>query len=307
MGGKSMSQQPRLLITGASGFTGEHACNYFLGRGYEITAVTRKHFSNKDYAVKIEYCELTNKNEVTQLIKKVKPDFILHLAGLNHVGDSWKDPIATLETNFLSTLYIIETTRQHNPNCRIVIVGSALQSNPNEISNLSHPYSLSKTLQVLISQAWEKLYKLNIVIAKPSNLIGPGPSNGVNSIFANKIVQMESNQLDPFLEVSNLNTTRDFIDVRDAVSAYDVLLNKGESGEVYEISSGKRYSLGEIIQMYKNLTDVDFKVQTFSNEIDPQVEEVKPLKMYELGWRPKHSIDSSIEDTLHYFRRNKKH
>lgn len=300
-----MSQQPRLLITGASGFTGDHACNHFLERGYEITAVTRKKYLNKNNAVKIEYCELTNKNEVTQLIKKVKPDFILHLAGLNHVGDSWKDPIATLETNFLSTLYIIEATRQLNPNCRIVIVGSALQSNPNEIENLSHPYSLSKTLQVLISQAWVKLYKLNIVIAKPSNLIGPGPSNGVNSIFANKIVQMEGNQLDPFLEVNNLNTTRDFIDVRDAVSAYDVLLNKGKSGEVYEISSGKRNSLRDILQMYKNFSDVDFKVHSFSDQADPQVEDVLPLKMYELGWSPKYSIDSSLEDTLHYFRNKK--
>lgn len=297
-----MNQRPKLLITGASGFTGEHACKHFSGSGYDITAVTRNRSFDGCKGIKTEYCELTNKNDVNHLIKKVKPDFLLHLAGLNHVGDSWNDPITTLETNLLSSLYIIDATRQLNPTCKIVIVGSSLQTSPNEISNLTHPYSLSKTLQVLISQAWVKLYKMNIVIAKPSNIIGPGSSNGVNSIFANKIAQMEKNMLDKVLVVNNLNSKRDFIDVRDVISAYEVLFNKGIAGEVYEISSGKSHSIRDLIQIYKNLTDIDFEVRALTDGVDDLVVEEKPLKLIQLGWNPIFSINSSLIDTLNYFR-----
>jgi GDP-4-dehydro-6-deoxy-D-mannose reductase len=297
-----MNLRPKLIITGASGFTGEHACDHFSRLGYDIVAVTRNRSFLGYKSIKTEYCELTNKNDVYQLIKKVKPDFLLHLAGHNHVGESWKEPITTFETNLLSTLYLIEASRQQNPNCKIVIVGSSLQTNPNEISNLTHPYSLSKTLQVLISQAWVKLYKMNIVIAKPSNIIGPGNSNGVNSIFANKIAQMENNRVDKVLVVNNLNSRRNFIDVRDVVQAYEILLHKGIPGESYEITSRKSYSLMDLIQIYKTLTDIEFKVESLSKEEDNLPDEEKSLTLYQLGWSPTFSIHSSLRDTLHYFR-----
>ncbi|MDQ0970535.1 GDP-4-dehydro-6-deoxy-D-mannose reductase [Neobacillus niacini] len=297
-----MNQRPKLLITGASGFTGEHACKHFSRLGYDIIAVTRNQSFDGSKGIKTEYCELTIKDDVNLLIKKIKPDFLLHLAGLNHVGDSWNDPITTLETNLLSTLYIIDATRQLNPTCKIVIVGSSLQTSLNEISNFTHPYSLSKTLQVLISQAWVKLYKMNIVIAKPSNIIGPGRSNGVNSIFANKIAQMEKNMLDKVLVVNNLNSKRDFIDVRDVISAYEVILNKGTPGEIYEISSGKSYSLRDLIEIYKNLTTTDFKVKSLSNGVEELAADETPLKLLQLGWSPTFSINSSLNDTLNYYR-----
>ena len=297
-----MNQRRKLLITGAGGFSGEHACKHFSELEYDVTAVTRNRPVTGCKDIKIENCELTNKNEVIQLINKVKPNFLLHLAGLNHVGDSWKEPISTIEANLMSTLYLIDTTRQLNPSCRVVIVGSALQTNPNELSNLTHPYSLSKTLQVIISQAWVKLYNMNIVIAKPSNIIGPGRSNGVNSIFANKIAQMEKNMLEKVLVVNNVNAKRDFIDVRDVVGAYEVLFNKGIAGEIYEISSGKNHSLMDLIQIYKNLTDIDFKVESLSSDDENLVVDEKPEKLLNLGWNPTFLLHSSLVDTLNYFR-----
>ncbi|MBW3496787.1 NAD(P)-dependent oxidoreductase [Bacillus sp. FDAARGOS_1420] len=300
-----MNQRSKLLITGASGFTGEHACKHFSEGGYSVIAVTRNRSLIRCKDVQTYYCELTNKNEVNQLIEKVKPDFFLHLAGVNHVGDSWKDPITTLEANVLSTIYLIDATRQLNPACRIVIVGSSLQTDFSDISNLSHPYSLSKTLQLLVSQAWVKLYNMNIVIVNPSNIIGPGCSNGINSILASKISQMEKNTKEHIMVVNNLNSTLDFIDVRDVVSGYEVLLKKGVAGKVYGISSGKSHSLRELIQIYKSLTTIDFKVESLSDEAVDQVIVEKPLNILKLGWRPTFSIQLSLMDTLNYFRNKK--
>ncbi|WP_394514571.1 NAD-dependent epimerase/dehydratase family protein [Priestia aryabhattai] len=295
-----MSLSPKLLITGASGFTGNHACHHFSNAGFEVIAVTR----NRSFNAKIqtEHCDLTNKEDVAKLIKKNKPDYLLHLAGQSHVGKSWIDPVSSLEANFLSTLYLIESLRHENPTCKIIVVGSALQFDLQEISTLKHPYSLSKTLQVLLAQSWAQLYKLPIIIAKPSNLIGPGISNGVCSIFAKKIVKMEKKDVEEVLEVNNLYAQRDFIDVRDAISAYEILFKKGHLGETYNISSGKSHSLADVIECFKSLTNTEFKVITHAKNEKEEAIKIAPFNLNGLGWKPIIPFDVSILDTLNFYR-----
>ncbi|MCD1162388.1 NAD-dependent epimerase/dehydratase family protein [Peribacillus frigoritolerans] len=296
-----MSQIPKLLITGASGFTGQHACNHFVNAGYAVTAVTRKNFVNSQ--VQTEICDLTNKENVGKLIKKVKPDYLLHLAGQNHVGTSWIDPVSSLEANAMSTLYLLEELRQENPDCKVVIVGSALQFDPQNISTLTHPYSLSKTLQVLIAQSWGVLYNMNIVIAKPSNLIGPGISNGVCSIFAKKIVDMEENNAEKVLEVNNLQAKRDFVDVRDVVNAYEILFDQGKSGEIYDVASGKHNSLANIINHFKSFTNVEFKTKTNNTLLRELHTDINLEKIKKLGWEPIIDLEKSILDNLNFYRK----
>ncbi|MGC3792192.1 NAD-dependent epimerase/dehydratase family protein [Priestia aryabhattai] len=298
-----MNKLPTLLITGANGYTGSHACDYFSKKGFNVVGVTRNsHFNGE---VQREICDLTNKNSVIKLIQKIKPDFLLHLAGKNHVGDSWRAPSSFLETNVMSTIYLLEALRQENVVCKILIAGSALQFNPTDLSTLNHPYSLSKTFQSIAAQSWVALYDMDIIIAKPSNLIGPGPSNGVCSIFAKKIVEMENENAEKFLMVNNLGAQRDFLDVRDVVKAYEVLLRKGKPGEVYDIASGQSHSLREIITTMKTFTCQNFKVKSESAAQPEEKFQIPPLKMIELGWIPSFSLSVSLKDTLTYYRQNK--
>lgn len=299
-----MTQLPKLLITGASGFTGRHACAYFSKAGFDVIAVTRKNTLNAQ--VQIEYCDLTDNVAVRRLVKKVKPQYFLHLAGQNHVGQSWADPVSTLEANTMSTLYLIEALRQESPSCKIVIVGSALQFDPKDISTLLHPYSLSKTLQFLIVQSWGVLFNMDIVMAKPSNLIGPGYSNGVCSIFAKKIIGMEKNGADKILEINNLKAQRDFIDVRDAVIAYEILLTKGKPGEIYEIASGKSRSLEEVINCFRTLTKVEFQTISQTSNVNEQQVQIFPFKLINLGWKPIIPFETSLKDTLNFYHEIKK-
>ncbi|MFB3161499.1 NAD-dependent epimerase/dehydratase family protein [Neobacillus sp. 179-J 1A1 HS] len=296
-----MNQTRKLLITGTSGFTGQHACKHFVKSGFDVTAIVNtKVYENKD--VQIECCNLTNKDQVINLIKKIKPHFLLHLAGQNHVGQSWLDPIGSLEANTLSTAYLMDAIRRENPACKIVVAGSALQFDPQNISTLTHPYSLSKTLQVLIAQSWAVLYNMHIVIAKPSNLMGPGFSNGVCSIFAKKIADMENKKAEKVLEVNNPNVERDFLDVRDAVSAYETLLLSGKPGEIYDITSGKNRSLKEVINGLQSLTTVNFEIRYLSNERLETKEEIIPAELVNLGWKPSFSFETSLLDTLNFYR-----
>lgn len=296
-----MNQNTKLLITGASGFTGYHACKHFLEAGFDITAVTNKNsFDHK--GIKWEQCDLSNKENVKKLVKNTKPQFALHLAGQNHVGQSWLDPISSIEINSMSTAYLIDALRQENPSCKIIVVGSALQFDPASISTLTHPYSLSKTIQVLIAQSWAVLYKMNIVVAKPSNLIGPGFSKGVCSIFAQKIVDMEEEKAEKVLEVYSLNAKRDFLDVRDAVRAYNTLLIKGKPGEIYEVASGQSRSLEEIINGFRSITNIDFELRSQVNDQVEKHTEISSLKLMDLGWKPSIPFGTSLRDILNFYR-----
>lgn len=296
-----MNQQGKLMITGASGFTGRHACAHFLKSGFDITAVSRKKM-NFEGRIHAEYCDLTNETDVKNLIKRTKPQYLLHLAGQNHVGESWSEPVSTLEANTMSTAYLIDAIRKESPTCKMVIVGSALQIDPGSISSIPHPYSLSKTLQVLIAQSWAVLYDMDIIIAKPANLIGPGFSNGVCSIFAKKIADMERKGMEMVLEVDNPNDQRDFLDVRDAVRAYDFLLRKGQSGETYDVASGNNRSLEEIIEGFRSVTTGDIKVNSKRNDLIENKAAIDPIKLVNLGWKPNIPLESSLMDILAFHR-----
>lgn len=296
-----MNPPSKILITGANGFTGQHACKHFVETGFDVIAVIRKgNFFYKQ--VQVEKCDLTNKEMVQNLIKKVQPDYVLHLAGQNHVGNSWITPVNSLEVNTMSTAYLLESIRQENLKCKTLIVGSALQFDPSDISTLHHPYSLSKTLQSVVAQAWSSLYNLDVLIARPSNLVGPGPSKGVCSVIAQRIVSMERKQLLPVLELENPNVCRDFLDVRDVVVAYEVLLKKGRNQEVYDISSGIIYSLKEITELFQSLSQAEFEVKVKTNNLIPPPKRVLPLKMRSLGWNVTIPLPRSLEETLNFYR-----
>ncbi|WP_144510777.1 NAD-dependent epimerase/dehydratase family protein [Bacillus sp. FJAT-22090] len=298
-----MASKARLLITGATGFTGVHACKYFKKAGYEVIAVTRSYPSSvSDDRIHMEQCNLTDKQQVKSLIQKTKPDKVIHLAGKNHVQESWSSPITSFEANVLSTAFLIETIRQENPLCKILIVGSALQFDLGDISTLQNPYSLSKTMQVLIAQSWKALYGMDILIAKPSNLIGPGPSNGICSILAKKTAEMELHGTERILTVNNLFAKRDFIDVRDAVRAYAKILDVGESGKTYEVCSGKPRYLKEITDSLQALSIVNIEIQTLTNEVE-KLDVATHSLLGNLGWSPSISFEKSIEDILNYQRK----
>ncbi len=295
-----MKENPTILITGAGGFTGQHACRHFLAKGWQVWGVVLQNNPNIK-ELNIKSCDLTNKQNVTSMIKEIKPDYVLHVAGLNSVMCSWGDPVKSIEANALSTLYLLEAIRKESHDTRIVVVGSALEYEP-MVSEVPHPYSLGKTMQMMIAKSYSTLYHMQIIMAKPSNLIGPGPSNGVCSIIASKVAQMEIGKIDSRLQLTNLSIQRDFLDVRDAVRAYDLLLHSGEINKVYSIGSGMSRSLQEVVHRIKSLTKVPFSVEVEHEESVHEEISMDLKSISELGWFSNITFQSSLQDTLQYFR-----
>jgi len=283
-----------ILITGGDGFTGKHAFEHFKNQGYRIFATSRTHENLNTYKI-----DLLKKRDVETMIKRIQPDYVLHLAGQNDVKASWDDPLYTFEANVLITLNLLEAIRKHCPNAKVLVVGSILEE-------FINPYGLSKKIQNVISKKWAEFFQLDVVVAKPVNLIGPGFSKGVCAKFARKIASSEAANSICQLHISNLETKRDFLDVRDAVRAYDLLLQKGENGKTYDVGTGNWKSLLEIVNAFKQLTPITL---VYVDENQPVKESkflANPLPLKLLGWKPQYSLIESLQDCLDFFRKLQK-
>ncbi|PAE08529.1 hypothetical protein CHI12_05945 [Terribacillus saccharophilus] len=290
----------RILITGASGFTGRHAVQYFLDKGYIVDAVIRNTKLNMNQeALHIHSLDLSDKTAVHKLMEDTKPDYVLHLAGENSVPASWKTPFKSWQANVDSTLHLVEAVRALGLSARVVIAGSVLQDELSSAASPTHPYSLTKTMQTTVGLAWHNLFQVDVMIAKPSNIIGPGVSNGVCTLFAKQLRQLQVSGKSQF-QVGNAAVTRDFIDVRDLVSAYETLLLNGTAGETYEITSGRWVSLGEILSILRQVSSIDFTIQSETEEAMEMKLPMKAEKIRALRWQPNRSLEASLADVWDY-------
>ncbi|MGF7047134.1 GDP-4-dehydro-6-deoxy-D-mannose reductase [Paenibacillus sp. DS2015] len=292
-----------LLITGANGFTGRHACDYFASKGNRVVAAIRRQNSLPAISgVDPRVCDLTVKNEVLAMVDDISPDFVLHLAGKNSVPESWNDPLLYMEKNVLSTLTLLDALRNH-PECRILIVGSRLKFPLVSFPYSPHPYSLSKTLEECAVLSWRELFHQHILLAEPSNLIGPGSSTGICALLARHIVNSEQGRGMNSFRISSRYDMCDFVDVRDAILAYDLILRKGESGRVYPICSGIECSLGDVVTSMLELGNVSIVLemgnapQSSSTDDDYSCED-----LHEMGWKPQIPWEQSLVEIMEYFR-----
>jgi len=292
-----------ILITGASGFTGRHACEYFSKLGMQVAALVRD-MNQACKGDRIQYysCDLLDYSRVSDLVKRIAPDYILHLGGKNSVFESWDMPLVYVQSNLMSMLYLLEAMRTR-PDCIMLVVGSRISVDLANLDKATHPYGLSKGLQKAVALSWRRLFNQKVILAEPSNLIGPGRSTGFCSLLGRYVVQSElGRQLSPF-HISSRADRRDFLDVRDAVRAYGYLLLSGSFGEVYQVCSGIERSLGEITD--RMLFVADQKVPLIwgderSSAVSSCSEQAAEIE--KLGWYPRIPLLQSLGDVVEYFR-----
>lgn len=300
MGGK-------VLITGASGFTGRHACRHFLSIGMEVAACVRSAEAERDLALmfprmRVVQADLTDAAGASETLAGERPDYVLHLAGLNDVRGSWREPARYMEANVMSTVHLLDGVRRLELDSRILVVGSALVPPLDGAFRPPHPYSLSKGLQALCAVHLGRMYELSVCVAKTSNLIGPGFSGGLCGLVAQKIMRMERQGDRLPFRLSSLHETRDFLDVRDAVRAYGVILRKGESGKTYFVGSGRTRTLGEMIRLFEAALGRPIPLEIENRPAPAASAQADLSPLLALGWSPAVAIEQSIRDILAFYR-----
>lgn len=246
-----------------------------------------------------------------------KPDYILHLASYSSVAYSWKNPVAAFVNNTNIFLNLIEQVRLLGLPCRILSVGSSEEYgnvSPDLIplvENLptkpTSPYAVARVSQEMLSAIYANSYNIDIVLTRSFNHIGPGQRETfVIPSFAKKLISIK-NELTTSgqMTVGNIDLVRDFVDVRDVVKAYYLLLHRGKKGETYNICSGTGSSLRKILMHMMEILNLHVEVVTDAQLIRPNENLViigSNKKIYEeVGWKPFISLEQSLEDIIHYW------
>ncbi|HOK40529.1 MAG TPA: GDP-mannose 4,6-dehydratase [bacterium] len=313
----------RVLITGITGFVGSHLAEYLLTkRNVEIFGILRwrsrldniKHIMDK---LNLIECDIRDLASVIETIDRIRPEKIFHLAAQSFVPSSWKAPQASLDTNIIGNLNILEAVRRIDINPWIQIACSSEEygmvyenevpiKETNPLRPLS-PYAVSKVAQDLLSYQYYMSYKLNVVRTRAFNHTGPRRGEVfVSSNFAKQIAEIEHGLKEPIIYVGNLEALRDFTDVRDIVKAYWIALEKCEPGEVYNICSGKAYKIKEILNILLSMTKMKIEVKQDPSRMRPSDvpillgDNTKFCK--QTGWKPEISFEKTLEDILNYWR-----
>lgn len=306
-----------IFITGATGFVGCYLREFLKSSEHRIWGTTFPEAPQNSSDEQIFYLDIRSEEDVSRHIRKIKPDWVFHLAAVSNVRHSWNKRRETLETNIIGTLNVFESVRQFSPEARVVFVSSSdiygtesASGHPlgeEEDVSAMNPYAYSKWSGEVLSEFYTRVENLDIVIARPFPHTGPGQSaDFVCSDWANQIARIENEQSEPEIRVGNISVERDFTDVRDVVRAYVRLVEKGRSGEVYNVCSGRSYSLEHVLKLLLSFTPKKISVQVDSQklrkvDIPWLVGNNRKIKE-EISWEPRIPLEQTLKELLEYWR-----
>ena len=304
-----------VLVTGAGGFFGRWLLDALRRRNVRIVACFHHRSQAPVSAVGVEYArgDITDRAWVAKVLDRYRPDRIVHLAARSLVGPSWENPRDTCRVNVLGTVNLLEELRNIGFGGRLLLACSSAEyaapdpPRPLLESDRLWPasiYGMSKLLADQMAQIYGSRYGLDILRVRPFFLIGPGKRGDVASDFAQGIVSIERG-LSRRLLVGNLHPVRDFLDVRDGVEGLVTCLDRGVSGQVYNICSGRgvpvQELLGEFIAQARSPVEVVGDPSRVRSHDEPY-KVGDPSRIRSLGWSPHYTLEQSVAAILEYWR-----
>jgi len=317
----------QILITGGTGFVGSHMTDYILDKHPDVDLIVcakrrRSDESNIKHLLhnaKVKYLDvnLEDAKSVDNIfLVHGKFDRCFHLAAQSFVKLSFDSPSETLTTNIIGTLNLLEAFRKYNKECVIQIAGSSEEYGEQIITPIKEdaplnplsPYAVSKVTQEKLGYQYYKSYGLKTVLTRTFNHEGPRRGEMfVTSSFAKQIVEIEKGLREPVISHGNLDSYRDYTDVRDVVLAYWLATEKCAYGEAYNICSGNSIKIEDMLNyMLAQSTRKDIK-----NVLDPN--KLRPSDLIKLegsnakfcettGWAPTITVWQMFTDILNYWR-----
>jgi GDP-4-dehydro-6-deoxy-D-mannose reductase len=310
----------KALITGASGFVGRYLADKLIDIGLEVWGTSRSNILSKfDRGIHWVSLDLTNQDSITSCINNIEPDYIFHLAAQSSVRNSWDNRVKTFDANVMNTIHLLEGIRNSNVvnSVKILSVGSseeygAVKENDmpiyeESVLNPISPYGLSKASVYMLAKHYFNTVGMNIIHVRPFNHIGPGQELGfVTTDFASQIIKIESREIPPIINVGNLAAKRDFLDVRDIVNAYALIIKKGQPGEVYNICSGVGTEISYVLDVLIRHSTLPIEIESNSKlfrTIDYPIYIGSNEKLMNLiDWQPTIGLEDSLRDILDFWR-----
>ena len=319
----------KALITGITGFVGSHLAEYILENhpDVEVAGLVRWR-SPKDNIegildkIALRYGDLRDFPSVKKILTEHQPDIIFHLAAQSYVDFSFIAPVDTLETNIVGTCNLLEAVKQlkqsqgYDPVIHICSSSEVYgQVRKDEIPikednplRPASPYAVSKVGEDMLALQYWSSWKVKTIRTRMFTHTGPRRGEVfVVSNFAMQIAAIEFGLAEPIVKVGNLESVRTFSDVRDAVRAYWLLVDRCQPGEVYNIGGTETMMVGQMLEKLLEMStmkDIEVKVDPARlrpSDVTLQVPCVDKFHRA-TGWKPDIRFEETLQDTLNYWR-----
>lgn len=310
------------LVTGLDGMVGPHLAKYLLTQGFSVSGTVKPgvepfildHLLPKTIGINVYSCDLRNPQAVKELVERVKPDYLFHLAALSRPRTSWEDQ--TYPVNTASSANLIQSVASLSPKTRFIFVSTAAVYAAgksgvviDETSPLQprDPYAESKlATERLLGIYGRKLPEFDYVIARPTNHTGFGrPSDFVECEIADQVLEIEQQKKDGVTVVNKLGGI-DLLNVEDVVKAYALIAEKGIRGEAYTIASGKESTIEGLARLMLVVSGVDSNPNRFIIKSSGTEQTTNALfsnaKVEALGWNPQVSLEETLRGVLEWRR-----
>ena len=315
---------PRVLITGAGGFVGRHLAAALAAAGVDAAGLDRPLAGVEvadDPLVRWRRELGTSPGDgaatLADLLAAQSFTAVCHLAGQSSAGASFADPAGTIAANVGGTVEVLEALRRlkaaGRPVPRLLVVGSAEEyggaARPDRpcreddpLQPLS-PYATSKAAATQLTSQYHQAFGLPVLAVRAFNHTGPGQDRRfVFPAFAHQIAAIEAGRQEPVLRTGNLTACRDFLDVRDVVRAYTLLLERGRPGRIYNVCSGSALTIAGGLEILLGLSTARIEVTTDPSRLRPvDVPRLigDPTALRDAtGWRPRLTIAQTLGDLL---------
>lgn len=299
-----------VLITGGAGFIASHLVDSLLHAGHQVSVVDNLSTGNYDYLPPNAELFQTNilDEQLDRAFMACRPQIVFHHAAQIDVQTSMKKPDFDAMTNIVGTLKVLECCRKYGVK-KIVYASSAAVYGVPELLPITEDhrkkpisfYGVSKFSPERYIELFSDLYGLDYTILRYSNVYGirqdPKGEGGVISSFLSKLLLRENPTI-----FGDGEQTRDFIYVKDVVSANIAAITKGYRG-TYNISCNSQLSVNRLLQLMCSIMDRPFEPQYESPRegdiIHSRLDNTKAI--HDLRWRPSHDIESGLTETINYY------
>jgi GDP-4-dehydro-6-deoxy-D-mannose reductase len=300
------------LVTGAAGFVGTHLMKFLARDGVEAVG------TSLDERPRMPSIDVRDAHAVEELVARVQPTRVFHLAAQSSAALSWREPGMTYEINVTGTHNLLDALRVHAPRCRVLLACTSdeygrlepEQCPVDENAPLRpvSPYAASKVAAEWVGRMFFESFGMKVVITRAFMHIGPGqPASFATADWARQIARAEAGFSEPVVSVGNVELRREFGDVRDVVRAYRAILDEGRPGDAYNVATGRAAELGEALDILRKLSNIDVDVVIDSSKIrpaDPPLLEGSAAKLAGVtGWAPEHRLEDTLAEVLDFWRK----
>lgn len=302
----------KIMITGIRGFVGHHLARELIQHGHQICGLDREgaDLDIDGTTIPCASADILNPTSLPPPIKYFNPDGCIHLAAIASPPIGNQQPQLMMNTNVLGTQFLLEALRDCVPQCRVLLASTAyVYGMPDADAPLpeSTPlrpqgiYALSKAAAELATMAATDT-GIHAMVARAANHTGRGQSaDYVVPAFATQINKIKRMQTDNIIRVGNLESERSFLDVRDVVSAYRLLIEHGRTGEAYNVGTHENMTMQTVLDELLELADIKVSIEIDQRKYRPTdrtpLLDCTRLKQ-DTGWQPQYTRQQTLREVL---------